>query len=573
MADKKQEIYLWAIFGLAILAYLISLNFPFLLDDVPFLVENSTIRHLIPDWRDYLHGGPTRLDIRPVADLTFRINYQTSQLNVWSYHLFNILIHAANGCLLFLVLQKLFSLRRPEARFGEGAETVLSAIIAAIWVVHPLQVNAVTYIIQRWESLAALFYLASLYGFLRWRVAGEQNWKWICLACAYAAVGSKESAVSLPLAILLLDRYFVSANWKETLSQKTFYAILAGAWVFLAALVIISFRLAWTQSEGAPYILSLEYFKIQTAVIWHYLQLLVFPHPLVFDYGYWPAVRWYFWIPSAAILAAVLGAALYFTMRRSLAGYAGFLFFILLAASSSFLPIPTVPAAEYRMYLPSACIIGLLVCAIYSRFLAGKVIGRGVSNGLLAGAGLIILALLVVTISRNYCYRSPVTLWADNLEKRPLSLNSYVGLADGLMNAGSLNEADTVASKAREKFQENAKVLNLAGMIKFRQKQPGEAEKLWLRAVELRPDAYDIHNNLGILYAQEEKWEPARKHFERLVELRPYDVIALGNLAQLCLLTKDYRSSAEYARKGLELAPNDEVLRKTSAMLEAQQWK
>ena len=576
MIDKKQILCMGGIALLALIAYANTINVPFLLDDIPYLVENSTIRKLVPSLVDYQHGGPTRLDIRPVADLTFRLNYQISQFAPWSYHLVNLLIHAANGCLLFLLAQGLLLLRDSRAAVGEDVATALAAVTAAIWVVHPLQVNAVTYIIQRWESLSAFFFLAGLYAFLRWRKGGGENWKWICLGSAYCAIGSKESAASLPVAIFLLDRYILSRDRKEMAARWKFYAVLAGSWISLAALVLLSYRRGWTAAEGTS-LLSFEYFKIQTQAIWHYLRLLVWPQPLIFDYGYWPVVRWYQWMSSALVLLGLFSSSLFLVVRRSLTGYAGALVFLLLAVSSSFIAIPTVPAAEYRMYLPSAAVLGLLVVGGYTflsrsfpppRFSRDKL-----HKYLIFGSAVLIVVLLGVTLRRNHDFRSSVSIWVDNTRKRPLHPGSYLGLADAVMQAGGLKDADGIITQAREKFPENARMLYLAGMIKVQMKDSAEAETLWKRALELKPDSHEVLNSLGILYIDRQKMDLARPLFEELVRLRPYDVLALGNAAQLCLVTRDFKAADAFVRRGLALSPNDPVFKQTAALLEKAQWQ
>ncbi len=126
---------------------------------------------------------------------------------------------------------------------------------------------------------------------------------------------------------------------------------------------------------------------------------------------------------------------------------------------------------------------------------------------------------------------------------------------------GGPRRPTTILTKAREQFPENAKRLNLAGLIKLQLNGAAEAEALWNRALQLDPTWYQIHNNLGILHTNTQRWELARRDFEHLVELRPDDALALGNLSQLCLAMKDYDAAERYCARAVAAAPNDPVLR------------
>ena len=106
----------------------------------------------------------------------------------------------------------------------------------------------------------------------------------------------------------------------------------------------------------------------------------------------------------------------------------------------------------------------------------------------------------------------------------------------------------------------------------MRREQPQTAEAFWKRALELKPDFFEVHNNLGIYYAGRKEWKLAREHFEELVKLRPHDVIALGNAAQLCMLAGDYEAADRHVTRGLAISPNDAVLRKAAAAIERRRW-
>ena len=325
MADKKQALCLSVIVALTIIAYANTLKVPFIYDDFTYVVENTAIRQLIPSWSDYSLAGQTRLHLRPVAVFTFRLNYQVSQLSSWSYHLVNIAIHALSGCLLFLLIRRLAGARRKAG----AAATMLAAAAAALWVVHPLAINGVTYISGRFESLGAFFFLASLVCFLRWQDTRVASWKWACVVSVFAAVGCKESLAGLPLAIFLLDRFVLRKEGGAVLPRRLFYALIFGSWVFLGLLILGSRWFDWIAEENSGALL-VEHFQMSCVAIIHYIRLVFWPAPLVFEYGYWPVPEWWEWVPAALALAAAFLTGLVLLMRRgSLAGYATVLFFLL----------------------------------------------------------------------------------------------------------------------------------------------------------------------------------------------------------------------------------------------------
>ena len=211
----------WAALAIGVAAmatYLNSLNGPFIFDDISAIQQNETIHSL----GRALSPPPGALPVsgRPVVNLSFALNYALSGLNVWSYHLANLLIQALAGITLFgLVRRTLANGRTPFSDAAFPVSVSLAFSIALLWTLHPLQTESVAYTSQRAESLMGLFYLLTLYFLVRGsdaEKAGETApGRWFGLSCAACFLGmlSKEVMVSAPLMALLYDRTFLSGSF------------------------------------------------------------------------------------------------------------------------------------------------------------------------------------------------------------------------------------------------------------------------------------------------------------------------------------------------------------------------
>ncbi|MES2693227.1 MAG: hypothetical protein V4773_07115, partial [Verrucomicrobiota bacterium] len=253
----------WLVAGVLVAAvlgaYANTLRAPFVYDDTLAIPENPTIRKLWPlsaVLLPQIEGGVTVAG-RPVLNLSLALNYALSGTDVWSYHVSNILIHAGASLLLFGIVRRTLARREhttatttaavmAEATAGGSDATTpgrLAFAIAALWALHPLHTQAVTYTVQRAESLMGFFYLLTLYAFVRGldeQAAGRQPRRWWALsvgACALG-MGTKEVMATAPLLVALYDRTFAAksfvAAWRE---RKGIHLALVATWLVLAALL------------------------------------------------------------------------------------------------------------------------------------------------------------------------------------------------------------------------------------------------------------------------------------------------------------------------------------------------
>jgi tetratricopeptide (TPR) repeat protein len=505
----------------ALVAYHNSFSGQFLAEDLSAITNNPSIRH----WGSALSppsyattGG------RPLLNLTFALNYALGGMNVWGYHAFNLLVHALAGLALFGLVRR--TLLRPAMAGGRSEisdlrseisrATMLAFFVAVIWVVHPLQTEAVTFISERAECLMGLFYLLTLYCFVRGVTEGGRrevedggqeigtrsnatsnlrpltSTIWLLasvLSCLLGAM-TKEVIVTAPVMILLYDRTFVAGSFREAWRLRwQYYLGLACTWLSLAQLMTGTGLDERAVGFGQG-ITWWEYGLTSCRSIAMYLKLAIWPHPLVFDYGTDAIIVRHAAgiVPYALVLAVLLAGTAAALRRWPTIGFAGAWFFVILAPASSVVPVVLQPMAEHRMYLPLAAIIVLAVLGFHT------LIGR---------SGLVVLAVVAVglgwlTVGRNNDYRSELIMLNDVAAKCP----------------------------DNERTQYNLGVI-LMGLHRI-----PEAISHYDAALQLKPDYALAHNNLGSALT----WIPGRlpeaiSHFETALRLNPDDAGTHYNLA------------------------------------------
>ena len=378
-----------------VLVYCNSFDGSFVFDDGPDIVDKEEIRRLWPIWGHLARGS------RPLVDLSLAINYHIGQLDVWGYHAFNLVVHLLAGLTLFGVVRRTLLLEGLRSSFGRSAHW-LALAVSLIWVVHPLQTESVTYVIQRAESMMGLFYLLTLYGVIR---GSRSQWAWwwyagAGVACALG-MSSKPVMITAPFVVLLYDRIFLSRSFAAVLRRRWgLYAVLVASWLVLARSGIIQGVLnpdprPPTVGLGYQGFSPMEYAFTQPGVILHYLRLSFWPHPLCLDYR-WPVETAPLAIAAPAlVILALLALTVWALWRRPRLAFLGAWFFLVLAPTSSIIPIQDV-AFEHRMYLPLAGVVVLVVIAGDRAlgFILNDSVGASRRRKVVPG-GLVLLGLMV----------------------------------------------------------------------------------------------------------------------------------------------------------------------------------
>lgn len=492
----------------AVAAYHNSLSGPFILDDLKSIAENPTIRHF-----GSAFSPPNNLGVggRPVINLSFALNYALGGPNVWGYHAFNLLIHMLAGLTLLGILRRTLQSPALNSRFGASALS-LSLAVAVIWIVHPLQTEAVTYITQRCESLMGLFYLLTLYSFIR---SAESNmpggWRTLSVLACLLGVLCKEIIVSAPVMILLYDRTFVAGSFLQAWRLRwRYYLGLACTWLVLVPVLASSSQRAAGFDVGVT---SWTYALTSLRSVVLYLRLAIWPHPLVFDYGQLFIRHASDVILPAIILAVLVSGTIVALWRWPAVGFVGAWFFGILAPASSVVPLVGQPMAEHRMYLPLVSMIVLIVIGIH----------RWLGRGALLFCLVLIAALSGVTWQRNEVYHSALNLWSDTVAKRPDNPRAHNNLGSALDKIpGRLNEA---IAQYQEALRLNPNYVeahyNLGRALAMLDRTP-EAIAQYEEALRLNPGYVNAHYNLGLtLEKMPGRMNEAIAQYEETLRLKP----------------------------------------------------
>ena len=411
--------------GAVAVVYLNSFRGVFQFDDYNVIVDNAGVH----TWGAFLAGLPR--GIRPLLKLTYTLNW-TSGLGLFGFHLVNVTLHASNAVMLFFL----------ASRIGGPSSSRFAALLPALlFAVHPVQTEAVTYISGRSVSLMAFFYLGSLLAYLRGRERGSRFLLYLASPILFLlATASKEVALTLPFALILCEAARRErGGWNETLHAQAVH------WGLLAALAVLFLAHAgYGRLIESCFDIRGAAANLLTQVhgIGYLLSRLVMPHALNIDpdlpifSGGSPAL-----IPEALLLAALLSAGLFGLIKRSMAGFGILWFFLHLAPTNSFLPRLDV-ANERQLYLASWGLF--LAVAAGADHLREKRSALRVT----AVATVLVIALGVLTVSRNTVYRSEVAMWEDSARKSPGKARVWNNLGYAYQQAGRFRDAESAYLRA-----------------------------------------------------------------------------------------------------------------------------
>ncbi|HTZ21714.1 MAG TPA: tetratricopeptide repeat protein [Opitutaceae bacterium] len=548
-------------------AYHDSFSGPFVFDDGPAILGNPTIRHLstLGDVLSPPREAGQTVGGRPLVNLTLAVNYALGGEDVRGYHVFNLIVHTLAALTLFGIVRRTLLQPALRARFGSAA-TPLALAVALLWAVHPLLTEAVTYVIQRAESLMGLFYLLTLYCFIR--AVADRNegnllkarsarhrWLGLSVVACYCGMATKEVMVSAPLLVLLYDRTFVAGSWRDAWTRrKYFYLSLGVSWLLLGWLVL------GTQNRGGTAGLGLgdsvwTYALTQTRTISRYLQLAVWPHPLVFDYGTEAIEHPVDALPFVLLIAVPLAGTVVAWWRWPVTGFLGVWFFAILAPSSSIVPIPVQTMAEHRMYLPLAAVVALAVLSLYAY-------GR---RGCWYVFAAVALALATLTVVRNVDYLDPRSIWADTVAKRPANARAQCYYGDALAARGQYAEAlahydAAIQADLPAKTSGGRSILGdilvNSGNVLRALGRDSEAVIRYEAALHVDPDLAPAHFNLGCIHLQADRLPEAVDRFEQALKLDPNYVAAHTSLGSALLLEGRTTEALVHYETALRLDPS-----------------
>jgi len=535
-ADNQRILLL---IGLCLIAYSRIYTAPFIFDDFECIYRNPLIR----DFKNYFnHSQATEtfgahayllkdtlnsFFSRPLSYLTFSLNYHVHGVTVTGYHIVNVFIHVLNVSMLYLLVMATAQLHHSKVSDHPAEDLTqnirrMAFLTASIFAVHPLMTNSVTYIVQRMNSLVALFYLGTVLLYARSCCLEStlQRVVTYCLSIVFcgAAMLTKESAFTIPLMLLVYDLIFCQGQpWQRIRRLLPF-----GLTLVIIPLNVIGLYNAEAVKTGGIVFKSLnavnftqvsswEYLLTQFRVVMFYLRLLLVPFGLSLEHDFRVSHALFETdvILSLLFHLILLGYGAYliaisrthgrYSLLNVLAGFGIIWFYCALLVESSVIPLD-VMAVEYRTYLPSFGIFLFTVCSCMKlQEVSACFKNRWLENTVW---GAIIGSLLFVTIMRNEVLQKPDLLWTQTISLYPRLARPYASLAQHYIHTGNVQEAIRTYDRA---IQINPNVPRLylgRGKAYMLLKKYDSAIPDLYSALHLNPDLKEAHQCLDLSYRQ-----------------------------------------------------------------------
>ena len=530
LLSRYETLFLLSLALLVILIYANTLGSPFVFDSRNNIESNPHIRISKINLNDLAEAAfKSNAKQRPLSNISFALNYYLHGYNVVGFHVVNMLIHISTGFLLYLFIKS--TLCTPALRSRYGNYLWISFFTAAVWMVHPLQTQSVSYIVQRMNSLCAMFYILSILLYARFRLSGQQRHKWWlfsgCILAGILALASKQIAATLPVFIIAYEWYFfrdLDLKW-----LKNHIPLLAGG-ILLAAVIALAL-LGSNPLDGI-----LEGYKgrnftpaqrllTEPRVVIFYLSLLLWPHPSRLNLDHDFALSNSLVDPLTTLFAiltitALIGLAVATARRQRLLSFCIVWFFGNLVIESSIISLEII--FEHRVYLPSMMFSLIVILAVY-RWLKPKWLQAALLCAMVTiGA--------VWTYERNAVYNDRITFWQDCVNKSPRKARPHNNLGVALADQGDHDEAIKKYHKALQLDPHYQDPVGNIGLSLAEQGKMEESITYFLKALEINPKDYKTLNNLGASLIVIERYTEAVQRLSEAIALNLYYAQAHNNM-------------------------------------------
>ena len=583
-------------------------------DDLPNISENANL-HMstfsLNDFKNAIFSDIKRpwFPYRPVACLSFALNYYFGGLNVFGYHVVNIFIHILSSVFLFLLVYRTLNLPSLKENYGPNAYSI--ALLATVfWALNPIHTQAITYIVQRMASLAAMFYVAGMYFYSLFRTSESRATRYLSgimiPVCFLLALGTKENAAMFPISLFLYEVILIQADPAEFL-RKNLWKLLVALLVTLAIGVIYLYAKGGSiffflkGYDNRPFNLS-QRLLTEARILIFYVTLLSYPMPgrlsLVHEFPLSNSVL----NPISTLLSiiAILGSvtlSLVFAKKLRIISFALLFFVLNHLIESTIFPLELI--FEHRNYLPSMFLFVPAAAGLV--FLINFYSNRRFMRNVIAGfVCLVIIGLGHSSYIRNVVWKNEHTLWLDAVDKAPNVFRPHHNLAKYYQTTGNedlaIKEYQEALSKPAtnsrlEKFityynlgklyadrKEYEKALeyyeksisinprfadtyNNMGVLMETLKRPDEAEKLLKRAYSLNPFQPEINFNLGLYYLRKNQPGKAIPFLERARKSAAIEPAALANIGVAYKLEQRLSAASRYFLLALRKNPGDPITR------------
>jgi Flp pilus assembly protein TadD len=511
----------------------------------------------------------------------------------------NILVHIASGIFLYLLAKA--TLHTPALRSQYQKYGWIPFLTAFIWMVHPIQTQSVAYLVQRMNSLAAMFYVLSMLLYVKFRLAATPARKWFlfsgCILAGLLALGTKEIAVTLPAFIVLYEWYFFQNLSREWAGRR---------FVLLAAVLLLLIGLSLAYLDGDPIAKILAGYKMREftptqrvltefRIVIFYISLLIWPHPSRLNLDHDFSLSYSLMNPmttliSIGAISALIVLAILIARREPLLSYSILWFFGNLVIESSVIGLELV--FEHRNYLPSMFAI-LAIVSLVVRYMRPHPRFAGLGVVALCAVGTLFTAW---TFERNKVWVDEIALYQDSAAKSPQKArphnnlgaalsrrgrlqeaidqyqialrikpdyaDAHYNLGYALAKQGHLNEGLSHFTEALRLEPKNLKALNNIGVVLVLQERFEDAMDVFKKALKLDPTDADVHNNLGYALKSRGKLNEAGEHFSAALHVNPEHAGAHNNLGLVLMRRGHFEAAQMHFSRALEISPNYEEARR-----------
>jgi len=501
-------------------------------DDIPNIVENTNIHLNNISIKEIYNAFHFRGDlIRPVSYLSLATNYYFGGLETFGYHLINFIIHYVTAVFLFLFILGTLRLPLLRDRYGERAYAI-SALATVFWAINPVQVLAVSYVVQRMASMAGMFYIAAMYFYLKGRTAAGIRNRAFFFLCAAAttllALGSKETAAMLPVSIFIYDILLIQGAERDTVRKNLKFAFIPFAIVIILANSYLDLSSILDDYRVRSYTLG-ERLLTEPRVIIFYISLLLYPiHSrltMLHDFGISKSlIDPWTTLPAILILIFTAGYALTIARKRPLISFCILFFFLNHLIEGSFVPVELI--YEHRNYVPSMLFF-VPVAIFILRMLEYFAYRKAIRWLIVFSVTFVLFAEGHTVYMRNEVLKTDMGLWIDNILKYPRLSRPHNNLGIHYTRQG----------------------LREAGMGEF-------IEASELNKYEHSAEQARIEGNLGNYYLNEGQDDMAFIHYRKAIWISSKNAQPYAGIAQINLRRGDTDRAHEYIRKALKIKPH-----------------
>ena len=571
--DTKRYAFTFiAIFVALIIIYSNSFHCTWQFDDFANIVKNENVHLKTLSWENiiktfYVKGFEKKGIIRPLSYLTFALNYNINGGNIFGYHVVNFAIHYIASIFLFLFIYNTLRLPILNGRYEKNAYAV-ALLSVFFWATHPIQVTAVTYIVQRMASMAGMFYIMAMYFYLKGRTTSSTIKRIGLLAlCGISAIlsfASKENAAMLPVSIFLYDLFLIQGLSIENVKKNLKIAILPLLIILVLGHFYVDMSTIFDDYKYRPFTLW-ERILTEPRVILFYLSLILYPInsrlTLLHDFEISGSLLTpWTTLPAIFFILIIISIAFWVGRKWPLISFCIIFFFSNHIIEGSIIPLELV--FEHTNYLPSMFIflpITILIVYILDYF-SYKISVQSIISFCIV---VLISAHGHTTHMRNAIFKDGITSWNDNVIKSPNLHRPHHNLGDNLLIFGNHEEGVSELKKSlnaksgariHQKYNTHYRLgeyyLNLT-------KEYDKALEQFYKTLKYAPNHTDALNNIAIIMFYKNDLANAEKYIKKAIQLQHPDSNKLHSTLSLILLKKgDPDTAIKEANKGMKLNKN-----------------